>query len=278
MELGYLPLGEPGVFRTLLLPEVGDALAAGEPLTALGLTEDGLALGAAAGHLENGRFWIRSLYVAPEHRRRGGGRLLAETLERLVSQHASAMEIRFTLTRAEHQTLPPFLLALGFQREAGEKADMVLTTLKSASTSPFFSGGGDGSGTPLSQVGDGALSLLEKAALAANAPLPEGGLKAPQVDREISVCSFEGSNPQAFVVLEQIHPQLLTLSAVWSGARSPAVLPGLLRTAMSLAQKRYPPETALTVQAMGEVSAGLVKTLLPDATPVSQTWIRYFNT
>lgn len=278
MELGYLPLGEPGVFRTLLLPEVGDALAAGEPLTALGLTEDGLALGAAAGHLENGRFWVRSLYVAPEYRRRGGGRMLVEALGRLAEQFSSGMEIRFTITREEHRTLPPFLHALGFERETDDGTDIFLTTLQRASESPFFSGAGNGSGTPLAEVGDGALSLLEKAALAANAPLPEGGLKVQQVDREISVCSFDGSNPQAFVVLERLCPDLLTLSAAWSGARSPAVLPGLLRTALTLARKKYPPETAFTVQAMGEVSAGLVKTLLPDATPISHTWIRYFNT
>ena len=32
MEIGILPLEEPGVFRSLLLPETADALAAGEPV------------------------------------------------------------------------------------------------------------------------------------------------------------------------------------------------------------------------------------------------------
>ena len=49
MEIGVLPSGGPGVFRALLLPEAARALEEGEPLTALGLTQEGMAVGAAAG-------------------------------------------------------------------------------------------------------------------------------------------------------------------------------------------------------------------------------------
>ena len=278
MEIGYLPLGEPGVFRSLLLPEAADALAQGEPLTALGLTEDGLALGAAAGYLENGRFLLRSLYVAPDHRRKGGGRMLVEALEGLAGQFASGMEIRFTATREEHFTLPPFLRALGFEQEPDDGENIYLTTLKDAAKSPFFSGEGKDFGTPLADLRDRALSLLEKAALAAEAPLPEGGLGSERVDREISLCSFEGSTPQAFVILETVQPDTLALSAAWSAAKNPTVLPRLLRTAMALAQKNYPLETGLTVQPIGAVSAALVRTILPDAVPISQVWVRDLNT
>jgi len=34
MDIGFLPKGDPGVFRSLLLPETADALAAGEAVTA----------------------------------------------------------------------------------------------------------------------------------------------------------------------------------------------------------------------------------------------------
>ena len=84
MQIGVLPPGEPGVFRSLLLPEAADALARGEALTALGLTENGLALGAAAGYLENSQFQLISLYVAPAYRQRGGGRMLVDALLELL--------------------------------------------------------------------------------------------------------------------------------------------------------------------------------------------------
>ena len=277
MEIGVLPLEEPGVFRSLLLPETADALAVGEPLTALALTENGLALGAAAGYLEGGRFRISSLYVSPDHRRRGGGRLLVETLAQLAAPYAGGMELHFTSTREEHETLPPFLASMGFWEESDGDENIFLTTLGTVADTPFFSGAGKDFGTPLSELNPGALSLVEKAALSAGAPLPEGGLSAAGVDREISVVSFHGSEPQAFVVLDHSCTGALTLAAAWSASRDPSVLPMLLRSAMARSQEKYPPETPLAAQATGDASAKLVQALLSGAKPISHTYIRQFN-
>lgn len=71
MIVGVLPPGDPGFFRSFLLPETADALAAGEPVTALTLSDDATGVGAMAGHLEDGRFQISSLYVAPDYHREG---------------------------------------------------------------------------------------------------------------------------------------------------------------------------------------------------------------
>ena len=42
------------VFAPLLLPHVREAMKRGEPVTALGLTDAQTAVGALAGHLEDG--------------------------------------------------------------------------------------------------------------------------------------------------------------------------------------------------------------------------------
>lgn len=273
MEIGILPLEEPGVFRSLLLPETADALAAGEPVTALALTENGLALGAAAGYLERGRFLISSLYVSPDHRRKGGGRLLMETLAQLAAPYAGAMELNYTSTREEHETLPPFLAAMGFLEESDGGENIFLTTLGAVADTPFFSKGGKGFGTPFSELTPGALSLIEKAALAAGAPLPEGGVNAAGVDREASVVSLQGSETQAFVILDHSSAGVLTLAAAWSVSRNPSVLPMLLRASMTRLREKYPPETPLAVQATGSASARLVQALLAGARPISHTYI-----
>lgn len=277
MEIGILPLEEPGVFRSLLLSETADALAAGEPLTALALTENGLALGAAAGYLEGGRFLVSSLYVSPNHRRRGGGRLLVETLAQLAAPYAGGMELRFTSTREEHETLPSFLTAMGFREESDGGENIFLTTLGTVADTPFFSGASKSFGTPLSELNPGALSLVEKTALAAGAPLPEGGLGAAGVDRDVSLVSIYGSEPQAFVVLDDSYPGALTLAAVWSASRDPSVLPMLLRSALARAREKYPPDTPLAAQATGGASAKLIKALLAGAKPISHTYIRLFH-
>lgn len=273
MELGYLPLGEPGVFRSLLLPETADALAAGEPLTALVLTEGELAVGAAAGFLENGRFLITSLYVAPAYRRKGGGRQLVETLSRLCAPYAGAMELRFTATREEHDTLPPFLAAMGFVPVPDGGENIYLTTLERAAASAFFSGAGKSGGTPLSDLSKGQLSLMEKAAYAVGAPWPEGGVLAPGVDREVSVAVLDGSETRAFVLFDHSFPNALTLAAAWSADPNPVVLPSLLRSAMVRAREKYPAEMPVAVQAINPASAALVRALLPDAKPISHTYL-----
>ena len=175
MQIGILPPGEPGVFRSLLLPEVAEALAAGEPVTAFGLTQDRLAVGALAGYLENRRFQIASLYVAPDYRRCGGGRMLLEALLKVLEGYASGVEINLTVTHEEHETLLAFLEVLGFAREEEGGEGRYLTTLGEVSKRPFFAGSGKPMGTPFSELSEGTLSLMKKAAMMADALQPEGG-------------------------------------------------------------------------------------------------------
>lgn len=80
MEIGVVIPGEPGVFASLLLPETVQQLQAGEPVTALGLTEGRLAVGAAAGYLVGQMFQVTSLYVAPDYRRQGGRTAVARRI------------------------------------------------------------------------------------------------------------------------------------------------------------------------------------------------------
>ena len=274
MNIGILPPGDAGVFQSLLLPETARALAAGEPVTALALTRNDVAIGAVAGYLENDCFQISSLYVAPDYRRCGGGRMLLEELRELLEGHATGMEISFTVTREEHQTLLPFLEVMGFEREEDRGETLYLTTLGAAAATPFFATAGKTAGTPLSELNDGALSLLNKAAMAAGAPVPEGGLLAKTVERKISLVRMNGSKPEAYVVFDTAWSGGLTLSAVWSGSKDPSVLPLLLRSAVTRARENYPLETKVAVQAVNPVSAALIRKLLPEAEVISHTYYR----
>ena len=97
MQVGLVEQEGLASFLPLLLPEVVAEIASGRPVLVLGLT-DGLpekrvACGAAAGWLQGRSFILRSLYVAPQHRRWGGGRLLVETLCGLLSGYADSVEV-----------------------------------------------------------------------------------------------------------------------------------------------------------------------------------------
>ncbi|MCD8249235.1 MAG: GNAT family N-acetyltransferase, partial [Lachnospiraceae bacterium] len=139
METGWIGQDNLAGFRNLLLPEAAEALEKGEPLGALGLTEEGVACGAAAAWLSGETLEIRSFYVAPEYRRRGGGRLLMETFLRFAARHGAALEFSYTATRPEHDAIPPFLDVLGFIRIDSEETIYSLT-VRELAESPFFKG------------------------------------------------------------------------------------------------------------------------------------------
>lgn len=274
MMIGALPPGDPGGFRSLLLPETADALAAGEPVTALTLTDDALAVGAVAGYLEHGFFQITSLYVAPDYRREGGGRMLLEGLAQVLDDRASGMELSFTATQEEHKTLFPFLEVMGFQRKENHGETIYLTTIGAALGSTLFQSG-KGLGTPFSQVDARLLTAASKAAMVPGVPLPVDGLKGKTVDPDISMAAVQNNDVQAYLVFDTAWPGGLTLSAVWS--KNPALLPGLLAAAADRMRQKYPPETRLAVQAVNNTSAELIRVLLPEAQPISYTYYYPFE-
>lgn len=276
MEIGCLTPGNLSVFRPLLLPETARALERGEPLTALGLTEGRVALGAAAGYLAGRRFRVTSLYVAPDYRRRGGGRLLIEKLVLLCRFGADSLVLRFTATEEEHHTLPPFLEHMGFFEEDDHGENLYQIKLEQVARTDFFSARGARRGVPFAQLSQEVLSGGERAALVAQAPIPEGGLNGGQVDREVSMAHLENGRIQAYVVCDTSWSGGLTLSALWSQSQDNMVLPGLLRSALSAAVEKYPPDTALVMQAVNQRSAALLRTLLPQAEPISHAYLLHF--
>ena len=276
MMVGVLAKGEPGVFRTLILPETADALAAGEPVTALALTEGDVAAGVLAGYLEGEHFAISSLYISPDYRRRGGGRLLMEQLEKILSGHVRSVQVNMTMSTPEAASLIPFLEKLGFYRETREELDssLYLITLGEILKESFFASGKRGGGTPLAEISDAALSLAEKRALAEQDPLPPGGLRGELVDREVSVALERDGRVEAYAVIDRSWPGGLTLSAVWSGSRNPIVVPRLLRALALRTGEKYPPDTPVMIAAVSGVSDQLLRTLLPSAQEISRTYIK----
>ena len=276
MKVGVLPLEEPGVFRTLLLAETADALARREPVTALALTDGEMATGALAGYIQGERFVISSLFVSPEYRRRGGGRLLLESLEKVLAGEVFALELSAALAGPEEETLPPFLEKMGFEEETKESADgaLYLITLGELVRQPFFAKGRRGLGTPVEEVDESVLSLAEKRAAAECNPLPPGGLQDPLVDQKVSVVWERNGRVEAYAAVDRAWAGGLTLSAVWSSGLDPTAAPRLLRTLAVRAARAYPMETRVLIPAVSDSSAKLVRALLPAAREISRTYVR----
>ena len=102
-------------FEHLLDPDVYSLISRGEPVTAIGLIEKNIPIGAVAGMLgDNDIFTVMSLYVDPDHRRKGGGKMLMGALEAVLEEAGSGTAVLSYIESSvdEDNTVPPLMEAL----------------------------------------------------------------------------------------------------------------------------------------------------------------------
>lgn len=277
MELGWIGQESLPVFRSLLLPQVAEAMERKEAVTALGIAADRLAVGALACHIEGERCVVDSLYVAPDYRRQGGGRMLLEGLKGLLTGGPAVhgIWIDYTATLPEHEAIGPFLTAMGFSTLEDQEENIYFTTLSHAADSAFFGadGGAEAGVLPFAKIPRIYLSMAGKRALQEGVPLPQDGLDSPEMERDVSTGLVRDKAVQAFVAFDHSCCGHLTLSCAWSGGEGPAVLAGLLKQSYQQAREKYPAHTPLAVQAVTPTAAALIRKLLPGARPISHTCV-----
>jgi GNAT superfamily N-acetyltransferase len=273
MQVGSITQDNLTSFRTLLLPEAVDAIASGEPLTALALVRDGVACGAAAGYLTETCFDVISLYVAPGYRRKGGGRLLIETfvaILRSVQDIAThSIEINYTVIREDHEELAPFLAALKFTLSKDDVGLFYRCSVGELATAQFFAGHDDESDAVqvFAKVPKEYLVNASQHALAHDVPLPKNRLESDQTEKDVSVCVIEDNAVVAFLSFDFSCGGILTLTCAYS--EKSTLFPSLARKACHALTKKYPPETPFVMQVLSQISADLLHTILPMAVPIS---------
>ena len=273
IEVGWIDREALEPFQSMLLPRTAEALRQGAPITVLGVTQGNRACGAAAAWLlEEGTLEIQSLYVSPACRRQGAGRLLVETLCHVAQNRCHTVSISYTHTQPDHETLPPFLAAMGFEEEP-QPGNIYRITLADLREYPFFSAGkGDNGPLSFGQLPKGYLTAAYKKALILGENYMELHLDDPAVDQDVSVAVTEGSEVRSFAAFTHAAPGQITLAWLRSGQAQD--VPLLLRGAFTRLQAKYPPDTVLTIQASHPVASALVTTLIPRAVPISHTYIK----
>ena len=277
METGVIRGAEQmRVFAPLLLPHVREAMKRGEPVTALGLTDGQIAAGALAGHLEDGIFQLDSLYVAPAYRRQGGATLLFEALTRLLEDWNTGINVRFVHTNEEQDSLHPFLEHMGYTLQDDSEEQFYVTTLEELMQQPFFANASKRGTDSFASVPRGLLYAAELTAKQKEdfVPIPKGGLLGTTVDTETSVVHMSGGKVDAYVAVDRSICGHLTLAALWSTAKNPAVLAGLLRAVAARAAEKYPAKTTVAFQTVTRRSLLMVQYLVPNAKCISYEYYK----
>lgn len=264
MKIGYIPAGEPGIFRSLLLPEVAERMEDGEAISALAVTIHELAVGAIAGVVTGSRMEILSLYVAPEYRRQGVGTLLVETMLTLARESSYGVEISFTVTEEEHEVLRLFLETLEFKKEEDYGEAIYLTTVGELSNKILKNNTKTNAGVSFFELGTHVLSSTTKQAIHLHEQIPEGGLEAKTVDRDLSVAIIKNEEVVAYIVIDHSWSDGLCLSAISTREIQPKEFMELFCTVIARMQLKYSSETKIILPLIKSESVSLFQALLGE--------------
>lgn len=268
MKLSAIGSATLPVYETLLLPEVFQLLQSGELQVALGLVEGNTACGALSGYVSGGAFHLTSLFVAPGFRGRGGGRMLLEGLCAALPPSVVEIQVRYCVTRPDHELLQGFLNHLGFTHLKVTNP-VYRSSLSEVTAAPFFAHGGKGKGAiPFCELPPHAIKEAGQR-LAAVGPIPfDQPLHLHQLDSDVSMGLLRNGEIASFAVVDHSFGGALTLSYLQASALADP--PILLRAIFERAAKKYPQEEFFYFQTIGPASAALVCGLLPSCDVISR--------
>ena len=253
-------------FQSFLLPDVYALLEKGLPISAIGLVDHDTACGALAGYQEDSTFRIASFFIAPSYRNKGGGALLLQTIKQVLKTIPSltVLQVRYTVTREDHEALHSFLHHMGFKDVTPEETiySVALSDLQHVSfLNPKRLNAYPPELMPFSKIPDILIKQLDRAMLVEDGrPLAEP-LEQSSIDKDISIGYVVQKKIAAYLLFDHSFDGQLTLAYANSGTsnNAPELFSVMLRQAFQLALAKYSPETKLVIQAVTPLAASLVQ-------------------
>ncbi len=275
MQVGQITRDNLTYFEGFLLTDVLEPRTRRRTLL-LGLVDDGVACGAIAASMFASDLNITSLYVSPDYRRKGGGRLLIDTLCNVMEGKYDYLTVDFTLVEKDMQTLVPFLEQLDFE-EADSRHQMYAFPVAKLADTPFFQEHADAIETkPLSTVTFSQIpyalnkaykGFKRKGIYYAGVPMSD-----PTVDADCSVAIMRNGEPVSILMFTKVDARLLILSVVI--ADRPTDIGVLFNAALPLVQKKYSLGTILAIDAINDTTERMIHKVLPDAIRISHHFVR----
>ena len=272
----YVEPDNPGAFEELLLPSVNAKLKKGEMLPIIGLLSQNVAVGAIALNAKEGRIEILSLYVAPDYRKKGGGRLLLETAELLASRLESKLYARFTVVDEETELLEKALSACGLNLRNDKEARTYMVVLADCEEEENIRNEEHDKNLKfLEGLSPAKLKSLTKLCESKEVYVPKGGFLAEKLDKGLSAVYEEKSGLKGFITVEHIsYKDGIRITAAYNDDSNPMIMMWLLKAVLSKALEKYDDKTPLLIDVTGETADKYVRYLLPEAEVISRTYYK----
>lgn len=261
--------------RSLLMPELIDAIKKDLPVTALVAVENGRAVGAIGGAADDEIFRILSIFVHQNYRNRGIGKALVGEIENIVESTGMLIRAEYTRERSDHESLKHFFSRCGYREDIrpipGYYIGYVSNLVDSSDRAilPELC-----RILPFSEVSEKALEAAEKTAREDDVDVPEEGLFSEEILRDISHVVLYDGEVYAFIVLEQPSEGMLTVEALYSRIKDRGTMLAMITAAAKAVKERYSPDTKIAMLILNKETDRLMQKVLRDAKASSFTFIK----
>ncbi len=263
------------MLKSLIIPEIIEAIKKKLPVTALVAVENGKAVGAIGGAADGSVFRLMSIFVSREYRNQGIGKALISKLERIVEPTGLMIRAEYTREHSDHYTLQKFFSQCGYREDLrpipgyyiGYVSNLV-EPRKQALLPELCSI------LPFSEIPDKYFEKAEKMASDAEAPIPEGGLLSEKVSRELSYAIVYQKEIKAYIAISQQDEELLTVEALYSEVKDPRIMMSMVGEAAKKMKETHKPDAKIAMLILNKESDKVMRLTLKDAAASSFTFIK----
>ena len=258
----------------MLAPEIVSAVKKGLPATALAVVEDDTAIGALGGAIDRDTFEIVSIYVTPEHRRKGAGTALMKELFELADAEDLMVRAEYTPGDSEGRTLEPFFRALDFLQE-----DLALPvyyvdelrnfTLDSRSLPGSRSEILTFEETPAKVLNEAMAQRDENEGL-----LAEMDDYIDHIEKDMSFAAVDRGEIKSCVLTERVGQRMIQLSPVWSAEGDIRDVKLMLSFVLDEIRKNFSPDTRIITPALDNMIREIVDEVYGTSVAVTLSFFK----
>ena len=258
----------------MLAPEIAAAVKKGLPVTALAVVEDDTAIGALGGAIDGDTFEIVSIYVTPEHRRRGAGTALMKKLFELADAEDLMVRAEYTPVDSDGRTLEPFFKAMDFLQE-----DLALPvyyvdelrnfTLDSRSLPGSRSEILTFEETPAKVLNEAMAQRDENEGL-----LAEMDGYIDHIEKDMSFAAVDRGEIKSCVLTERVGQRMIQLSPVWSAEGDIRDVRLMLSFVLDEIRKNFSPDTRIITPALDNMIREIVDEVYGTSVAVTLSFFK----